>query len=894
MEQTPEEFQEAATIFAKACIIPLEERTLFLERACGHNTKLRAYVQRLLDNDAHPAFQLHTPAIALAAMAEGSAIFDNRFAPTDNPQRIGGYVIIGILGEGGMGIVYEAQQKHPARHVALKVLRPSVVSKSAKKRLQTEAEILGKLQHPGIAAIYEAGMAPNDQHLAGSKEQPFFAMELIRGEPLDEYTKKHALTITKRMELFADICDAVHHAHENGIIHRDLKPGNILVDSLGVPKILDFGIARVTDADVRTTTLQTGIGQLIGTIAYMSPEQVTGDSSKLDNRSDVYALGVIGYELLCGTRPYELMNIPIPEAVRLIREFEPQSLCSVNTIFRGDLDTIFSKALEKDRERRYQSAADLVDDIRHYLLHEPIVAKPSSMTYLMKKFVKRNRATVAGLVGIFLTLIVGIAATGWQAYRATVALERAEDEATISGEISQFLHDMLSSVNPKKSNTSTITVREVVDEAALRIDSAVSQYQPRVESSIRATLGSTYIALAQYSAAEHQLRKSISLYDKVQSIPDAHAAELLYLLGNSLIGSGNTIEAEELLHKALSILKTISRENTKESANILNNLAAIQLNIGEFGKAETLNREVLALRKEMLGDNHQDTARSLNNLAVVLRKKGDLPGAEQAYRQALTIYQKHLGNHHIEVANVLSNIGMLCAYQGDFDQAESYLTDSLGKYRTLLSSNHPKIASNINGLAGILHSKGKYDKAEILYREAISIWEQSLGLAHRKVALGYYNLASLLHDSESLDDALSLARKAVAIYRKQQPMSKQNLAEALFLEGIILLDLDNHDTYAQAEIRILECLDLRRQFFPEDHIRIAETASRLGECIMKQQRFAEAEPWLVESYPVILNKKGKSHKNTQTAISRLVQLYEAWDRKEQAQQWRKQLASLEH
>ena len=316
---------------------------------------------------------------ALASLEEST--YTNRKLPAGNtlplpappqPATIGRYRIIRLLGAGGMGTVYEAEQDHPRRKVALKVLKYGLPSPDVLWRFEQEAEVLGRLQHPGIARIYEAGQAETGRGVA----QPYFAMELVHGVPLLEYAQAHHLNTRQRLELMVKVSEAVQHAHQLGVIHRDLKPANILVEESGQPKILDFGVARVADREAQATR-QTEVGQIVGTLAYMSPEQVSGDPLAVDTRSDVYALGVILYELLAGRLPYPISR-QLPEAVQTIREEEPTSLSSVNRTFRGDIETIVGKALEKEKTRRYASAEELAADIQHYLKDEPITARPPS------------------------------------------------------------------------------------------------------------------------------------------------------------------------------------------------------------------------------------------------------------------------------------------------------------------------------------------------------------------------------------------------------------------------------------------------------------------------------------------------------------------------------------
>lgn len=414
-------------IFQQASDLPEPDRAQFLNDRCRGDQPLRAEVETLL---AHGES-------ADAAFLCGPRRDDSQSTDTNHPRRIGSYSIIRKVGEGGMGLVYEAQQEHPRRHVALKLIRSPLASERLLRRFRHEADVLGHLAHPGIACIYEAGVGDvmYGDEARPTGQAPYFAMEYVPGLPLTDFASRAAMTVRERLDLFAEICEAVHYAHERGVIHRDLKPANILVvgevgplsrnsentttPRIGHPKILDFGIARFTAPDIQTLTLQTDAGQLVGTVPYMCPEQVMGAPKSVDARSDVYALGVILFELLAGRLPHDFAGRPLPEALRIIREDEPSHLGSIDPVFRGDIETIVARALEKEPSRRYPSAAALAGDIRRYLADEPIVARKASAVYQLRKFARRNRRVVLAMGFAFLSLLGGLIGMTVLAMRVT-------------------------------------------------------------------------------------------------------------------------------------------------------------------------------------------------------------------------------------------------------------------------------------------------------------------------------------------------------------------------------------------------------------------------------------------------------------------------------------------
>ncbi len=425
-----ERHRRTMEIFEAACDMPAEERAAFLARECPDDTDLRNEISTMLAQDVEP-----NPALLAVEQGKGAEVLaaDMRMdsANTALPERVGRYRIIRLICHGGMGTVYEAEQENPQRPVALKMVRPDLADRRILKRLQREAQVLGLLQHAGIAQVFEAGFT----EIAGVR-QPYIAMEYVEGMPIDAYAEAQGLSDRARMELVARVCDAVDYAHERSVLHRDLKPANIFVtetvDGAGQPKVLDFGVARFINVDHRTMTEHTEVGQLVGTMSYMSPEQVAGGTEDLDRRSDIYALGVVLHELLVGRVPLDIREHTLPEAARIIRDEEPSRLGLINPRLRGDVETIVSKALEKDPQRRYLTAAEMAEDIRRFLGDRPITARPASTFYQIRKFARRNRALVGGFVATLAALMIGLVGATSFALREHRANQLAQEAGAAS------------------------------------------------------------------------------------------------------------------------------------------------------------------------------------------------------------------------------------------------------------------------------------------------------------------------------------------------------------------------------------------------------------------------------------------------------------------------------
>ena len=762
------------------------------------------------------------------------------------PATIGAYRILGVLGEGGMGTVYRAEQHNPQRHVALKVIRPGIATAEHLRRFEQEAEMLGRLQHPGIAQIYEAGTATG----AGGT-QPYFAMEFIRGLSLTEYASRHDLNMQLRLELMAKICDAVGHAHERGIIHRDLKPSNIMVDEFGQPKILDFGVARVTDADTQATR-QTDMGQLIGTLAYMSPEQVLADPLALDTRSDVYALGVILYELLAGRAPYHLDRKPLHEVVQIIREEDPTRLSSINRRYRGDVETIVAKALEKDKTRRYASAGELGADIRRHLVDDPIVARPPSTSYQLQKFARRHKALVIGTAAVFLVLVGGIIAASREAVAARAAELMAEREAASAKAVVDFLqNDLLAQASARVQSGSgarpdpDLKVRTALDRAAARIEGRFES-QPEIEAAIRDTIGKTFANLAEYAASQSQLERALALERAVWGPEHPKTLNTQNYLGRTLWHQGKHREAEALLAPALEVERRVLGREHPDTLYCMNNLANAYRSQNKDAQAEPLYRETLDIRRRVLGQRHPDTLISMNNLANVYWSAGNYAEAETLYRQTLETQRAVLGSEHPDALLTMGNLADTLSQQRKHREAEALFRETLELSRRILGPEHTNTLAFLADFASAYERQGRYALAETYYSQV---------LAGRKRAGA---------SEDPVDVHLAVADLALCYisqrkFAESEPLARENLA------------------FAEREL--------------PDRWQRFRAASLLGASLAGQGKLAEAEPLLLDGYNGMLARKKKMWAGNWYHLDRarewLAELYDASGQPQKAAAFRK-------
>jgi tetratricopeptide (TPR) repeat protein len=833
-----ERWRRIEDLFHQAADLPPAQRSGFLDEACAGDDDLRRDVDALLAHDVSQDDATQDGAMqaavgrAVEQLPDDSTVSGELAAPflTPVPVAIGRYRILRRVAEGGMGIVYEAEQEQPRRVVALKVIKPGRTSPELLRRFDQESQALGRLQHPGIAQIYEAGAADT-----GSGPQPYFAMEFIRGQSLLDYAEAHGLNTRQRLEMVAKICDAVHHAHQRGLIHRDLKPGNILVDETGQPKILDFGIARATDRDAQTTR-QTDVGQLVGTLAYMSPEQVLGDPLEIDTRSDVYALGVVLFELLVGRLPYKISG-QLHQAMQTIREEDPATLSSISRVYRGDIETIVAKALEKDKSRRYASAAGLADDIHRYLHDEPIIARPPSASYQLRKFARRHKALVSVMAAVFVALVAGIVASTREATRA----RRAEQTATA---VDDFLrNDLLAQASasvqagPDTKPDANLKVRTALDRAAARIEGKFKE-QPLVEAAIRQTIGNTYRDLGLYPEAQRQLERAVELRRRVlgQNHPDTlNTSDKLAVL---YWRQGKYVQAEPLCAKVLEVRRRVLGEEHPDTLDAMESLALLYKDQGRYALAEPLYKKVLESQRRVLGEEHEGTLETTERLALLYLDEGKYTLAEPLYIKVTELQRRVLGEEHPSTLDSMNNLAVLYLEQDKYKQAEPLLTKVLEVERRVLGNEHPDTLATMNNLAVLYRDQGKYAQAEPLVTKALEVSRRVQGEEH----------------PDTLISTSSLAQLYV-----------------------------NQGQYARAEPLLIKCLDVGRRVLGEKHPDTLTTMNFLAVLYIYEGKSAQAEPLLVKAMDTAHRALGDEHPATLASMLNLALLYRDEGKYEQAE-----------
>lgn len=832
---TPQRLAELESLFDSAAHVTEEERARLLQDIALRDTLLARELRELLAaHDSAPS--LSAPDFrAFRSIAESQR----------EGLRLGPWAVGRRIGAGGMGTVHEAVRADDEyrQRVAIKFLRRIAESEDDAHRFRTERQILASLQHPRIAALLDGGATPDGQ--------PYFVMEFIDGEPITAWCDARRLDVPARLRLFLEVCDAVRTAHRQLVVHRDLKPSNILVTADGAVKLLDFGIAKLLVDHDDDAMARTAVGARAFTPEYASPEQLRGDP--VGTTTDVYALGVLLFELLTGHRPFALTGLSAGAIERVVADTpapRPSSsidagraaLLSARTPSRarrsvaGDLDAVVGMALRKEPDRRYGSVDALMNDIARHLDGRPVMARPDSATYRIAKFVRRRRIEFAAASVALLSLAGGTTAALVQAARATREGERAT-------EVRAFLTDMLGAAEPGALGPDA-RVRDVLDSAARRLDA--STLSPALEGELRAIIGGTYLALGEYTAADTQYQRALVMYEREQPRGDARSSRTLVDLGIARWEQGRYDAVDSILRRADSLQRRVRGVSPVDRASLLDLRAQTLARLGRNREALPLLHESLALHEAHFPDDASAGVPTMVSAAVVESDLGDHVAAEALLRRALALE----------------------ARTGNTDEA--------------------RLSAVLTVQAGVLERLGRNDAAEQAFREVIALRERVLGPEHPNLAMSMLNFGDHLRRRGRFVESTQWTRRVVALRGRTLDDTHTALAASMLNLGLALARIDSAPV---GERWLREAYRLRAAALPPQHWLLASTQSSLGEVLTAARRYAEAEALLIPAEAQLAAELPHHLEPVQDAWRRLAELYVVWGRPAEAARWQQRIAA---
>ncbi len=830
---TPTRLEKLQTLFEEALDQPADLRTAFLDTRTSDAT-LRGEVLALIRAHERAESDFRSPVSASTLLDAASA--EDRWIG----KRVGAYRIKALVGVGGMGAVYEAARddEQYQKRVAIKFLHQHVRSEPALTRFRAERQILASLNHPNIATLVDGGITVD--------AQPYFVMEYVGGKPITQWCDQGRVTVRGRAELYLQVCAAVESAHRNLVVHRDLKPGNILVTDEGRVKLLDFGIARLMSTDTESGELPPTLsGTRSFTPDYAAPEQMRG--STVDTRADVYALGVILFELLAGRRPFDLRGKSLSESERIVCESDTprpadfvdagrasmlgeRSSSRAQGRIRGDLDAIVGMALRKEPERRYGSVTLMAQDLQRYLDGRPVSARPDGLSYRMRKLARRRKLEAAAIAIAVISLIAGLITTSAQARRAEAQSRRAE-------QVTAFLTTMLGSADPASLGRD-VTVREVLDSAAVRADKLSSN--PELESEIRNVIGTTYMGLGEFKAGEAQFRRALDAHRRRAPDGDHPTAITLSKQSHALEYLGEYAAADSVMAKASALIDRFPHEDPLEYATFLDQRGRILARLGKNQDAEPLFQEALRVTKKAA------------------------PGEDSLLAYAYV------------------NLGFVKAELGKFSEAESLYVAAISSVREAYGNEHPEVAAMLSPYASVLDYVGKSAKADSVFHEVLAMRRKLLGEDHPEYAWTMFNYADYLLGRKRYAEAALWSRRVLALRGRTLPDTHMAVATSMGLLGRALGPMDSLDA---AERYLRESLELRKKTLPEGHWAVASSESILGAHLVLAKRFTEAEALLVASERKLVDARGEDAAVVSDARGRLAALYNAWGKPTEATRW---------
>jgi serine/threonine protein kinase/tetratricopeptide (TPR) repeat protein len=894
-------------VFTEAIQLPQEERVAFLDRVGAEDKDLRQRIEKLLRSNERAGDFLEKP--PTGSIIEGRAKVAAGEKPGDLVDR---YKLLQQIGEGGCGVVFLAAQEEPVRRrVALKVIKPGMDTKSVIARFEAERQALALMDHPNIAHVLDAG--------ATESGRPYFVMELVEGVKITDYCDGHSLPVRERLMLFAQVCDAVQHAHQKGIVHRDIKPSNILVktgpDGKPAPKVIDFGIAKATTGQLLTDkTIFTAGEMLLGTPAYMSPEQAAIAHTEVDTRTDIYSLGVLLYELLTGTTPFDahaLLKAGLDEVRRVIRDEEPVrpsarlSTMTVGDIrevsqhrqaepralireVRGDLDWIVMMALEKDRTRRYKTANGLSLDVQRFLADEAVSARPPSKIYRFQKLAVRNKLLFSGIGVIASLLVVSLIIVSAALSKERRSRRDAEAASVKSQEVTKFLEDMVQGVAPSAAlGQDTKMLRAILDRTSENIGKMANQ--PAIEAELLNLMGTLYRGIGNKSRAEEMHRSALALRRKLFGSEDPRVAESLNELGLELQAQNKLSEAESVIREALAIRQRRFGRMNGATATSLNDLGAVYRDERRLAEAEALAREALGIRQRLFGETNLDVADSLRNLSIILGTQGKWAESEATARKVLAMQRDLRGPQDPWVASTLNDVAWAAGAQGKLEEAEMLQREALAIRRKVLPEENPEVAKSLQLVGDSMRKRGNLNEAYSVLSVALSIQNKLLG-EDDPVSLDTLHTLGLTLGAEGhWSEAETVGRKVLALWRKRAGNESEHTLYAMSDLG---LALENEHKWSEAESLYRESLDLSRKSLGAEAPHTLYLMHRLSLTFEGEGKWADAESVHREALALWCKRSGNEDVQTLYAMRNLAESLEGEEKWSEAETVHREVLAL--
>ncbi len=857
----PEQWDQVKELFALALEQDPAERNEFLRQACAGDDSLRTEIESLLSSfDGASIFLEDCPAAGLLS-AQSRAM---------TGKRIGAYRLVREIGQGGMAVVYLAERddQNYRKQVAIKMVKAGIDTEQVLDRFRNERQTLAALDHPNIVKLLDGG--------SSDEGAPYLVMEYVEGQPIDQYCDLHQLSIDERLSLFRQVCSAVQYAHENLVIHRDLKPGNILIAKGGVPRLLDFGIAKLLNPECFQTPLETRTNWRPMTPEYASPEQIRGCA--ITTASDVYSLGVLLFELMTGHRPYHPAGQSLLEMERLVCESDPEkpsvAACrkeadnppitaesvsaqrglrpaELQRRLRGDLDTIVMKAIEKDPSHRYATASELSADIGRHLSHEPVLARPASAVYRARKYVRRHPVGVTVAAALVLMLAAFAAAQSLQLRRITRERDRAN-------RVTEFMEGMFKVSNPSEARGNSVTAREILDKASTNIDTGLAR-DPELQAQMMFVMGDVYRGLGLFPRAQLLYQRAADIQRRVLGPEGAETLRSMDALGWILNQEGHAAEAEKLQRQTVDTRRRVFGSQDPDTLTSMSMLAWTLDREGHYAEAEKLDREVIDTRHRILKTDNRLSLATMANLAATLGHEGRFAEAEKLKRETVELQRRILGPEDPETLTAMNNLASTLLHEGHYAEAEKLQRETLEVQRRILGPEHPDTLRSMNNLAHTLSNENHLAEAERLQREALAAKQRVLGPEHQDTLWAMSSLAWTLQQQGHFAEAEKLQRQTIEIQRRVLGPDRPNTLSTM---GDLAVTLDKEGRYAEAEKLERQTLDSMRRVLGPEHPYLLEVNDVMVHTLNQEGRHDDAEKLARATLEIQRRIVGPEHPDT--------------------------------